>query len=1088
VGSTSLTEREDPEVVQATIGRIFDRAALVIERYGGLLEKYMGDAILAVFGVPIAHEDDPERAVRAALEMQGVLSEMNRAAPGKHQLEMRIGVEAGDILVDLERAAGSRDRMLTGDAVNVAARLQSAAGIGRVLVGPVGFASTKGRIDYSDPELLALKGKAKPVPAYTALRAAAKQAGERPALGIEARMVGRAEELAVLQQTLKRVESEGRPALVTIFGPAGSGKSCLARELLRYLDDIDQTFFWRSGRCLPYGAVAYSGLADAIKAQCEVLENDTAEVTTEKVTRAVEDLGGDAGMLTAIEYLLGLSTEATLSREQLFEMWLKFLERMASRYPLVLVLEDIHWADEGLLDFIEFLADWARGGILILSMARPELLDKRPAWGGGKRNYASIYLDPLSVEESEQMLTELLGEAIPSEIKQLIIRRAEGNPLYTEEIVRMFIDRGLLAGSPEDGWQFFAPIDEIEIPRSIHALIAARLDGLAADEKSLLQDASVVGRVFWSGVTGRLAGQDTIKTREQLGRLRFKELITEREPSSFSDEREFGFHHALIRDVAYDSLSKQMRAKKHSVVAEWAEARTSTDREDVVELIATHYEQASAYMIEIGAPTDEALSLRAKAYEWSVRAAKHSMRVWQTAAALDWYQKTLASADSLPIDATEKAGLWESYALAAYGVLDDTEVAHAFDQALEIYGVVGADADLGRAMAAQALVLDQMSDERATSRAEEAVARLRATDDRRSLGGAMSALGRLYWRKGRWREASDAFEKGLEICRKEGDVESEIETTTDLAVSYWSKGDWDPALELAQRSYELATKAGTLSQVIRAGNNLGAALSTYGDPAGIGDAALAHVWELSRRHGHKLNQVYVGMNLANNATMSGRFDEAQIILETVLSEAPPSWATTKADFERYWAQLLVHRGDLADALSHIETAVAQDAGYEEVDLNLLGMRAMIDHHEGRVMEAVETFRNMVGRDRVEDVIGPYDALCALKVMRSQGEDVTAMRFADILHKKAGLIAQAYVRWCDGLLAEDPDERITHLEGAVGRFRHLRQPLLEAMCLTDLARLERDLGRDHLPAITKAIDFFRTAGAKLLLSEAEELLG
>lgn len=1093
VGSTLLTEREDPEVVQAAIGRVFDRLAVVIERYGGLLEKYMGDAILAVFGVPSVHEDDPERAVRAAFEMQGVLAEMNRAAPKMHQLQMRIGVEAGDILVDLERAAGSRDRMLTGDAVNVAARLQSAAGIGRVLVGPIGYASTKGRIDYSDPEVLELKGKSEPVSAYTALRMAAKHAGGRPDLGMEARMVGRDEELAVLQQTLQRVESEGCPELVTIFAPAGSGKSRLARELLHYVDKLDQTFYWRSGRCLPYGAVAYSGLADAIKAQCEVLESDTAEVTIEKVTRAVEDLGGDAEMLTAITYLLGLSTEAVVGREQLFDMWLRFLERMAARYPLVLVLEDIHWADEGLLDFIEFLADWGRGGILILSMARPELLDKRAAWGGGKRNYASIYLDPLRADESEQMLTELLGDAMPSELKALIIRRAEGNPLYTEEIVRMFIDRGLLAGSPENGWQLSAAIDEIEVPRSIHALIAARLDGLAADEKSLLQDASVVGRVFWSGVAARLAAQDVIKTGEQLGRLRIKELITAREPSSFSDEHEFGFHHSLIRDVAYDSLPKQLRAQKHSIVADWAEARTSTtDREDVVELIATHYQQACTYMVEIGVPANEVLSLQAKAYEWSVRAARHSMHVWQIAEALDWYQKALAVAETLPIDAKERAKLWETYGLAAFGVLDDEAVSHAFDEALALYATdVDADADMGRVKATQAVVLDQLSDERATERAEEGVATLRATDDRRSLARAMSVLGQLYWRKGRLQDAIGVLQESLVICRQEDDVETEIETTTTLASAYWFKRDSgrgvELGFELAQRSYELAKEAGTLTQVLRAGNNLGAVLRTNGDPAGVGEDTLAHVWELSRRHGHKFNQSYIGMNLAEIAVMSGRFDEARVVFETVLEEAPPSWVSAKAEFETYWARMLMFRGDLAGARAHIETAVAQEAGYEEIDLMLVCMSATIHHEEGRVTEAAKLISDLLDSARVEELTQPFDALCAIKVTRAYGDEVTTKRFADILRKQAAPLAQAYIRWVEGLLAENPDEGPTKLEDAVRRFRHLRQPVLEAMCLTDLARSQRDLGRDHLATITKAIDFFRTAGAKLLLREAEELL-
>ena len=286
VGSTTLAEQEDPEVVQSVVGRSFDRLSVEIERYGGLLEKFMGDAMLAVFGVPKAHEDDPERAVRAALEMQAVLSELNHgfAAEGKPQLAMRIGIEAGDVLVDMERAAGPRDRMLTGDAVNTAARLEAAADPGHVVVGPGVYASTKDVIDYLEIAPLTLKGKAEPVPAWDAQRVKAKRRGERPSLGLEAKLIGRDEEMTVLKQTLHRVETEGRPAMVT---DRRSGRrrqvACDVRSSLRYVEGLPQFIYWRSGRCLAYGNTPYSALADAIKAQCEVLEDDPAEIVARKV-------------------------------------------------------------------------------------------------------------------------------------------------------------------------------------------------------------------------------------------------------------------------------------------------------------------------------------------------------------------------------------------------------------------------------------------------------------------------------------------------------------------------------------------------------------------------------------------------------------------------------------------------------------------------------------------------------------------------------------------------------------------------------------------------------------------------------------
>ena len=345
VGSTSLAEREDAEVVQSVVGRAFDRLAEEIGRYEGLLEKFMGDAVLAVFGVPRAHEDDAERAVRAAMEMQAVLSELNRgfAAEGKPQLAMRIGVEAGEVLVDVDRASGPRDRMLTGDAVNTAARLQTAAEPSRVVVGPAVFAATKDVIEYRELPALELKGKAEPVPAWGALRVKAKQRGERPQLGMEAKLVGRDEELAVLKQTFRRVQTEGRPALVTVVAPAGVGKSRLVRELERYVEGLREFIYWRRGRCLAYGNTSYSALADAFKAQCEILEDDATDVAVKKTENAVRELFGDTEIAPQIEALVGAGEPGSFSREDLFEAWRWFLERMAARYPLVLVFEDIHW-------------------------------------------------------------------------------------------------------------------------------------------------------------------------------------------------------------------------------------------------------------------------------------------------------------------------------------------------------------------------------------------------------------------------------------------------------------------------------------------------------------------------------------------------------------------------------------------------------------------------------------------------------------------------------------------------------------------------------------------------------------------------
>jgi predicted ATPase len=294
---------------------------------------------------------------------------------------------------------------------------------------------------------------------------------------------------------------------------------------------------------------------------------------------------------------------------------------MAARYPLVLVLDDIHWADHGLLDFVEHVADWAQGPIMVLATARPELLDSRPTWGGGKRNAASLYLDPLSEAEGEAMLDDLVPGPISAELKRTIVERSEGNPLYVEEIVRKLIDDGVLRATEASTWEEARPVADVELPRSVQGLIAARLDGLPQDEKQILQDASVVGRVFWIGAIAELTGRTPAEVRDALGRLRVKELVVPHEPSSFSDELEFAFRHNLIRDGAYESLPKTLRAEKHTGVADWAERHAGDRADEIAELIASHLLDALGYLDELGETGERPEQLRRRAFGWTRAAA-----------------------------------------------------------------------------------------------------------------------------------------------------------------------------------------------------------------------------------------------------------------------------------------------------------------------------------------------------------------------------------------------------------------------------------------------------------------------------------
>ncbi len=874
VGSTALAERQDPEVVQAVINRAFDRLSQEVERFGGVVEKFMGDAILAVFGVPNAHEDDPERAVRAAIEMQALLGELNRSFIAEHKprLEMRIGVEAGEVLVDVDRVAGPRERMLTGDAVNTAARLQTAGEPPQVLVGPAIHSATKDVIDYRELPPLTLKGKEHPVPAWQALRIKARRRGERPRLGLEAHLVGRDEEFAVLQQTFHRVESEGRPALVTILGTAGVGKSRLASELLAYLESLKTLAYWRKGRCLAYGNVSYSALADAVKAQCEILEDDPPEIAAEKVRTAVEELFGDAEIVPHVRALIGAAEEGPrFSREELFDAWRRFLERMAARLPLVLVLEDLHWADAGLLDFVDHLANWARGPILVLALARPELLDLRPGWGGGKRNYSAIYLDPLTPEESSAMLEDLLGGALPEKLRRLVTERTEGVPLFAEEIVRMFIDRGVLRATEAKRWELSQPVDSVDVPRSINALIATRLDGLPLDEKELLQDAAVIGRAFWAGAVVGLSNAEASDVRAALGRLRVKELITPTEPSVFSGELEFAFRHVLIRDVAYESLPKALRAAKHVEVARWAEERAGERAEELAEVVAAHYLHAIAYREELDDQPDPDLDLAAS--RWASIAGGRAMRLWQQAEAYNWYTGALRLGRRAGSPLDELASLTEAAVRASMGSIPFAESQDLAQKGRELFEAIGDERGMARMEHDLAFASFNLGEHSEVPRwSERSIDRLEPFGDSVELASVLDFYGNFLRRQGRDADAEPLLRRALSMADRMGERVIAGHAAVSLGIVLVQLGDVAQGMEMTERGYATAQEAGELELMLRASNNLVSLLMDYAPDYPRGWRIIWRGIELSQRSGRRDIEGWLWQNAGNYAFDEGKLD------------------------------------------------------------------------------------------------------------------------------------------------------------------------------------------------------------------------
>ena len=518
VGFTSLGEGHDPELVATLVATTFERLSQEVARYEGTIEKFAGDALLAVFGVPSVHEDDPERAVRAALEMQAAMISVacldwRSPCPGAADRHRdRRGARGF-----FTRARDERDLFVTGDAVNTAARLQAAAEPGAIVVGPSTYAASRDIVEYRELPVLELRGKAVPVAAWQAVSVKARRGDRRAPLGIGGPLVGRDHEMTLLKDTVRRAVEDGRPHLVTVIGSAGVGKSRLAWELEKYLDGLPRVHRWRKGRCLAYSSRSFGAIADIVKADARVHDDDAPATTRQKLRQRIAELAIPAAdvpaLQGALEAVLAVGEPRDHPREELFEAWRRYLSALAAADPLVVVIEDIHWADDGSLAFIEFLARWAEGPLLVLCLARHELLESRPSWGGGLTNALTVFLEPLATAATERLMDGLLEGGVPAPLRDRIVTLSEGNPLFAEEMVRMLVDRGALRFA--DGhWELAHDVGSIDIPPSVQAVLAARLDTLPAEEKRVAQDAAVVGRIFWDVVVARLAQAGREPTHE----------------------------------------------------------------------------------------------------------------------------------------------------------------------------------------------------------------------------------------------------------------------------------------------------------------------------------------------------------------------------------------------------------------------------------------------------------------------------------------------------------------------------------------------------------------------------------------------
>ncbi|MGH2417085.1 MAG: ATP-binding protein [Candidatus Limnocylindria bacterium] len=640
-GSTRMAEELDAEIVRDVMAAYFALAREEIEARGGTVEKFIGDAVMAVFGVPVAHEDDPARALRASLAIRSRLADLNRSlvSEGRPELEVRIGINSGEVVSTTLPRAG--EGMVTGDAVNVAARVQQLADPGQILVGQRTASAAQGfefrRLGPRD-----VRGKTADVEVSELVGEATAPTATGVAL-LRAPLVGRDEEIRLLTSIYDRVAAERRPHLVTLYGQPGVGKSRLTVEFLAGLGGRDTPPQVVRGRCLSYGSgVTFWPLAEILKGEAGILDSDGPERAVAKLhglgSRLITPhLTTDRERTTALlGFTVGIAVpgydfgrlDPERLRVELVEAWRAFFSALAADRPVVVVVEDIHWADAALLDVLDELGARVEGAVLFLCPARPDLTDRRPAWGGGRRSFSGVFLDPLEPDDTSRLVSLLLAiEDLPSDLHARIVERAGGNPFFVEEILRHLVDQGRIT-RVDDAWRAEPGLTAVTIPDTVQAVLAARVDLLGADEKRALQGAAVVGRIFWPSPIGRYLDIAPDRASELLRRLEERDLVLARFGSTMAGEREYIFKHALVRDVAYESIPKRDRAMAHLQVAHWIEDTVGERRLEVVELLAHHYTEAQRAAGWGRVEADRREEIRSRAVELLFDAAEEAGRLY----------------------------------------------------------------------------------------------------------------------------------------------------------------------------------------------------------------------------------------------------------------------------------------------------------------------------------------------------------------------------------------------------------------------------------------------------------------------------
>jgi class 3 adenylate cyclase/tetratricopeptide (TPR) repeat protein len=999
-GSTNIGEQLDPEALREVMQRYFDAMRVAIERHEGTVEKFIGDAVMAVFGIPQLHEDDALRAVRAAFDMQTALTTLNRDIGSRWgvQLAIRTGINTGEVVAG---DAATGQSLATGDVVNTAARLEQAAGSGEVLIGSETYRLVRHAVTAEPATPLSLKGKAEPVPAWR-LAAVDMTAGGQ-VRRMDSPMVGRDRQLRVLLDVAERAREERAPQLVTVLGLAGVGKSRLVHE---FLGQVRKDATVIRGRCLSYGdAITYWPLSEALREAAGIEPDDSAEQAMHRLQTLVGDTPQADVVAQRVAGAIGLVSQdaAAVGGQETFWAIRRLLEAMARRRPLVAVFDDIHWATPTFLDLLEHIADWSRDApILLLAIARPELLEVRPTWGGGKLNATALLLEPLDDTAVNQIIANLLGsQQLPSDLARKIEEAAEGNPFFVEELLSMLVDDGVLEREG-DAYRVTRTLGEIAVPPTVELLLAARLDHLPRDERMTLGRASVVGKRFGASEVAQLSPVTERETSlNRLMALVRKEIVRLDEQAAsdidaLDEELRFRFRHQLVRDAAYEALPKHERAVLHEAFANWIEEALPHRINELHEVIGHHLEQAATYRRALGGDSDSTRNLARRAAGHLRAGARRADAVGDLNAVV-----RLLERGSALLDAEDPERLTNLPILAS--ALTDMG---RFEEALRAVDEVLASPNAPRAARAEALEQVGLPLETGRTAAQvlpmidEALRIRRELGDPAGMARALAAASYVEFFQGRLHMARQLAEEGLAFAKEAQDISQEARLRGARGIAGFFSSEGGPAmLPQVHEDLAFARANGLLGE--EAG--LMGALAIMTAMQGSADEGLKHAarsreigsdlgWRVfvdsshpdvmieiwrgnNRRAAERLRSIYenltalgekgflstVATELATVLLDMDETDQIEELCRVAEATGAADDAATQGELAAVRARLMARRGDLAAAETMARQAVAMADETEYQILHAWSRLALADvlRLAGRRVEAVDQIREVL---------------------------------------------------------------------------------------------------------------------------------